>query len=138
MSSINLFCCVEGSQDVAADASVMTSHGVTHILNLAVGVEQAFPGEYLYKSVQIMDLPETRITDYFDECFAFITSASGQHSRVLVHCNAGVSRAPTIVTAYLMYNEKLDFQKAFDQVKSARPSVRPNDGFLKQLKDYKP
>ena len=57
---------------------------------------------------------------------------------VLVHCNAGVSRAPSIVIGYLMLREGLPFEDAYGQVKVARPSVCPNPGFYQQLQGYKP
>lgn len=48
---------------------------VTHILNVAYGVENAFPNEFTYKSISILDLPETSILSYFPECFEFIEQA---------------------------------------------------------------
>ena len=53
---------------------------------------------------------------------------------MLVHCNAGVSRSAAIVIAYLMYSQHLNYQQAFDLVKSKRPAIRPNDGFVAELK----
>lgn len=61
-----------------------------------------------------------------------------QDGVVLLHCNAGVSRSASIAIAYLMANEKIPFDDAFNRVKSVRPSVQPNAGFLVQLKEYQP
>ncbi len=49
---------------------------------------------------------------------------------------AGVSRSATIITAYLMYSQKLRLKKAFALVRRARPQVLPNMGFRKQLDEY--
>ena len=57
---------------------------------------------------------------------------------VLVHCAAGMSRSASIVIAYVMYALGLPFEKAYVLVKRARPFICPNDGFMKQLKDFKP
>ncbi|XP_073927337.1 dual specificity protein phosphatase 19 isoform X2 [Castor canadensis] len=55
---------------------------------------------------------------------------------VLVHCNAGVSRAATIVIGFLMNSEEISFTSAFSLVKNARPSICPNSGFMEQLRTY--
>uniref|UniRef100_A0A8C7Y4E2 Dual specificity phosphatase 19b n=1 Tax=Oryzias sinensis TaxID=183150 RepID=A0A8C7Y4E2_9TELE len=59
-----------------------------------------------------------------------------QDGVVLVHCNAGVSRSPSVVIGYLMIREGLSFDDAFSQVKQARPSSRPNSGFYQQLQNF--
>ena len=45
---------------------------MTHILNVAYGVENAFLNDFIYKNISILDLPETNIMSYFPECFVFI------------------------------------------------------------------
>ncbi|XP_049976435.1 dual specificity protein phosphatase 19 isoform X2 [Alexandromys fortis] len=55
---------------------------------------------------------------------------------VLVHCNAGVSRAAAIVIGFLMTFEEMEFTRALSLVKSARPSICPNSGFVEQLRAY--
>ena len=70
---------------------------------------------------------------------------------MLVHCNAGVSshidsiiiipgifqisRAPSVVIAYLIMYQGLAFDRAFTLVKSKRTHIKPNDGFIEQLKN---
>lgn len=55
---------------------------------------------------------------------------------VLVHCNAGVSRAAAVVIGFLMNSERLSFARAFSLVKNARPVACPNPGFMEQLHKY--
>lgn len=55
---------------------------------------------------------------------------------VLVHCNAGVSRAAAVVIGFLMNSERLSFARAFALVKNARPAACPNPGFMEQLHKY--
>ncbi|XP_051936921.1 dual specificity protein phosphatase 19-like [Hippocampus zosterae] len=126
------------SQDAAHDMDTLQRYRVSHVLNVAYGVANAFPDRLIYKTVQILDLPETDITSYVNECGSFIERAREQDGVVLVHCNAGVSRSSSIVTAYLMWREGLAFHEAFRQVKLARPSSRPNSGFYRQLQNYRP
>ncbi|KFO83906.1 Dual specificity protein phosphatase 19, partial [Buceros rhinoceros silvestris] len=125
-----------GSQDVAHDLETMKKYKVTHVLNVACGVQNAFPSDFIYKTVSILDVPETDIISYFPECFEFIEKAKIQDGVVLVHCNAGVSRAAAVVTGFLMYAERLSFASAFSMVKKARPAACPNPGFMDQLHKY--
>lgn len=126
-----------GSQDAAHDIDTLQRYKVSHVLNVAYGVTNLFPDQLVYKMLQILDLPDTKITSYFEECSFFIDHAREQGGVVLVHCNAGVSRSSSIVIGYLMLREGLSFDDAYSQVKQARPSIRPNPGFYQQLQNYK-
>lgn len=125
-----------GSQDAAHDLELLRKHKVTHILNVAYGVENAFLSEFTYKTISILDVPETNILSYFPECFEFIEQAKLKDGVVLVHCNAGVSRAAAIVIGFLMSSEEATFTTALSLVKEARPSICPNPGFMEQLRTY--
>ena len=58
-------------------------------------------------------------------------------NKVLVHCQVGMSRSATIVIGYLMRKfPDMTLNKAFRFVKSKRPIVNPNEGFIKQLKSF--
>ncbi|KAM4607791.1 dual specificity protein phosphatase 19-like [Polymixia lowei] len=126
------------SQDAAHDMDTLQRYKVSHVLNVAYGVANLFPGQLVYRTVNILDVPETNITSYLEDCCSFIDQALEQSGVVLVHCNAGVSRSSSIVIGYLMLKEGLSFNDAYRQVKQARPSVCPNPGFYQQLQNYKP
>lgn len=61
---------------------------VTHILNVAYGVENAFLNDFIYKNVSILDLPETNILSYFPECFEFIEQAKMKVSFILIQSSS--------------------------------------------------
>ncbi|XP_067143988.1 dual specificity protein phosphatase 19-like [Centruroides vittatus] len=123
------------SQDVAQDLNILKSNNITHILNLAYGQPNQFCSYFTYKKLNVRDDPEENIKQYFEECFNFIDSGL-QNGCTLVHCNAGVSRAATIVIGYLMSRQKMTLKEAYQCVKNARSSIKPNNGFMKQLKEY--
>uniref|UniRef100_A0A6Q2ZA63 Dual specificity protein phosphatase 19a n=1 Tax=Esox lucius TaxID=8010 RepID=A0A6Q2ZA63_ESOLU len=125
-----------GSQDAAHDFGTLRKYKVSHVLNVAYGVENAFPDLFIYKTLSILDVPDTDITSYFHECFKFIDQAN--KGVVLVHCNSGVSRSASVVIGYLMSRDGKLFDNALALVKSARPATCPNPGFLEQLKGFKP
>ncbi|KAG8199479.1 hypothetical protein JTE90_009327 [Oedothorax gibbosus] len=124
-----------GSQDVAAEISILDDFNVTHILNVGYRIPNYFESKFIYKNVEILDDPSSNIAIFFEGCFEFIDDGR-QEGCVLVHCNAGVSRAPTIVIAYLMNRKKMTLKEALALVKSVRASIRPNDGFMKILEEY--
>ncbi|XP_061693365.1 dual specificity protein phosphatase 19-like isoform X2 [Syngnathoides biaculeatus] len=103
------------SQDAAHDMDTLQRYQVSHVLNVAYGVADAFLDQLVYKTVRILDLPETDIASHVEECGSFIDRAREQDGVVLVHCNAGVSRSAAIVTAYLMWREGLPFDEAYRQ-----------------------
>ncbi|KAM6268492.1 dual specificity protein phosphatase 19 isoform 2-T2 [Porphyrio hochstetteri] len=74
-----------GSQDAAHDLETMRKHKVTHVLNVAYGVQNAFLDDFIYKTISILDLPETDITSYFPECFEFIEKAKIQVQHTELH-----------------------------------------------------
>ncbi|KAB5577360.1 hypothetical protein PHYPO_G00208990 [Pangasianodon hypophthalmus] len=127
-----------GSQDAAHDFGTLKKYKVTHILNVAYGVENAFSDLFVYKTLSILDLPDTDIISHLHECAQFIDQAKAEKGVVLVHCNNGVSRSVSVVIGYLMWREGQSFDDAFSQVKSSRPASCPNPGFIDQLKNFKP
>ena len=65
--------------------------------------------------------------------FSGFVSGAGRRSRVLVHCQVGVSRSASLATAHVMQTEGLRFFEAYKHVRSRRPQVLPNVGFATQL-----
>lgn len=55
----------------------------------------------------------------------------------MVHCHMGQSRSAAVVVAYVMRQDNIDVERAIDRVKRRRPVVRPNEGFVKQLRLWK-
>lgn len=48
---------------------------VTHVLNVAFGVNNLFPDQLAYKTVNILDVPDTDVTSHLGECQRFIDRA---------------------------------------------------------------
>lgn len=56
--------------------------------------------------------------------------------KVLVHCQCGVSRSPSLVVAYVMKLNKWDLNTAYEFVKSKSPQISPNMTLMYQLMDW--
>lgn len=123
-----------GSQDAVTQENV-EKYQLTDILS--VGIET--PDDVDHCDVQkhfveCLDLPETNLQVTISRTNGIIKNVNAKNGRILVHCNAGVSRSSAVCIAYLMSEQSMSFDSAFALVKSKRECIRPNDGFAKQLK----
>eukprot|EP00727_Mastigamoeba_balamuthi_P004685 m51a1_g14214 hypothetical protein (809) ;mRNA; r:172132-175725 len=76
-----------GSQDAAADADALVAAGVTHILNVGVGIPCKYPDRFSYCVQEIYDRPDVDILESLKPCLDFIAAALATPAgRVLVHC----------------------------------------------------
>lgn len=66
---------------------------------------------------------------------SFIDKALLSNRSVLVHCYAGVSRAPAIIMGYLIKNRRLTFDEAMKQMHKEWPKAKPNTNFIRQLQN---
>ena len=81
------------------------------------------------------DLASEDLLSHLPSVIQFISQSQGQHSgAVLLHCFHGRSRAAAIVMAYLMHKYKYSVEKSFEILKSKRKCVKPNPGFMAQLR----
>ena len=51
------------------------------------------------------------------------------------HSNAGCSRSVSIALCYVLYNDDVDLNTALERLRKTRPSARPNNGFMIQLRE---
>lgn len=121
-----------GSQD-CCDALILKNYKIKNVLS--VGIEVNKCENINYKYVECLDLPETNLEQVLKESVSFIDDAVQRQSNVLVHCNAGVSRAASVVIGYLILVGNCNYTDAYNIVKNSRNCIRPNDGFVKQLKN---
>ena len=110
--------------------------GITHVVSCLAQDEQPSVA-FLNDSFETLFLPlrdgaREEIAAHFPPFFEFIDEA-GPTGQVFVHCQVGVSRSATLVTAHLMKAERLRFFDAYQQVRARRAQVLPNVGFASQL-----
>lgn len=121
-----------GSQDCCIP-DVLINYNIRTVLS--VGIEApVVHSNVSYSHVQCLDLPDTRLIPILNECNQIIEKSIAAKENILVHCNAGVSRSASVVIGYLILQERKSFEDAHDMLKAVRPCIRPNIGFIKQLK----
>ncbi|KRG07666.1 dual specificity protein phosphatase 19 [Drosophila mojavensis] len=126
-----------GSQDAVSSENVL-KYNLTHILSVGIKTPNVeLPPTVKCKHLPCLDMPETNILQYvLPVAIDFIEEARAAKGCVLVHCNAGVSRSASVVIGYLMNRRDMRFEEAYNLVKSWRPCIQPNAGFMQQLKKF--
>jgi len=123
-----------GNRTDANNVSGLTKNGIGFILNLTTSATD-YPQEtnIISRHINILDNVYQCLKDTYQIAFDFIDEARKCNSKVLIHCEAGISRSPTITVAYLIYKNKMEALEAYNFVKKLRPIVSPNFGFMGQL-----
>ncbi|XP_069836955.1 dual specificity protein phosphatase 13B-like [Dendropsophus ebraccatus] len=130
-----------GDAFTARDKSVLRQLGITHIVNAAYGRYRINTGPEFYRDLNIDfygveadDHPHFNLSEYFFPAAQFIGAGlQSPNGRVLVHCAMGISRAASIVLAFLMISEGMSLLDALRSVSEHR-DISPNPGFLEQLR----
>ena len=107
--------------------------GIQKVLSLITDPHLLYyPKEIEHKCIKLNDFPRENIIQYFGECLLFIEDKR----KTLVHCVAGASRSATIVIAYIMWKNQLDYKESAKFVEQMRPCINPNYGFVRQLEIF--
>jgi len=109
---------------------------ITHIVNVACGVAPAYPEDFTYLHIPLLDCASENIQDHFHKTSTFIQNALEEGGRVLVHCLKGVSRSATIAAAFVVKTHSVSPSEAVHIMRKFRPIIKPNSGFMLQLEWY--
>lgn len=86
--------------------------------------------------IQIADHQTMDIKQHFTQAISYIKECKKNGEKVFVHCQKGISRSASIVLAYLITEESLTLQEAYNLTKQARKFIKPNKGFSNQLGQF--
>ncbi|NXC54477.1 DUS5 phosphatase, partial [Aleadryas rufinucha] len=125
-----------GSAYHASKCEFLANLHITALLNVSRKSSESFKDQYCYKWIPVEDSHTADISSHFQEAIDFIDYVRRTGGKILVHCEAGISRSPTICMAYLMKTKKLRLDEAFDYIKQRRSLISPNFGFMGQLLQY--
>uniref|UniRef100_A0A8C5FAH4 Dual specificity protein phosphatase n=1 Tax=Gadus morhua TaxID=8049 RepID=A0A8C5FAH4_GADMO len=125
-----------GSALHASRRDVLNTVGISALLNVSSDCPNHFEGDYQYKSIPVEDNHKEDISSWFLEAIEFIDSVRDSSGRVLVHCQAGISRSATICLAYLMKRKRVRLDEAFEFVRRRRSIISPNFSFMGQLLQF--
>uniref|UniRef100_A0A8C2URQ2 Dual specificity protein phosphatase n=1 Tax=Chinchilla lanigera TaxID=34839 RepID=A0A8C2URQ2_CHILA len=125
-----------GSAYHASKCEFLANLHITALLNVSRRTSEACTTHLHYKWIPVEDSHTADISSHFQEAIDFIDCVREKGGKVLVHCEAGVSRSPTICMAYLMKTKQFRLKEAFDYIKQRRSVISPNFGFMGQLLQY--
>ncbi|TNN62154.1 Dual specificity protein phosphatase 5 [Liparis tanakae] len=125
-----------GSAYHASRQDYLSDLHITALLNVSRRDQQPAKGLYDYKWIPVEDSHMADISSHFQEAIDFIDHVKQSGGKVLVHCEAGISRSPTICMAYIMRTQQLRLDEAFDIIKQRRAVISPNFSFMGQLLQF--
>ena len=126
-----------GNYKHSSDNKELKKLKINYILNCAIECHNYnLPKNVKELHLKVKDIDTFEILYYFDIANEFISKCKLMGGICLVHCKLGVSRSTTFVIAYLMKYANLTTDEAFEFVKNKRSSIKPNDGFMRQLRMY--
>jgi len=119
-----------GNEDASMDLETLKSKNITHILAAGNYLKMYHPDQFEYLHIPIHDYPSVDLFPHFKAALSFMKKGNV----VFAHCAAGVSRSASMTIAFLMATKGWSYDEAHDYVKSKRDVIRPNPGFVEQLK----
>jgi predicted protein tyrosine phosphatase len=123
-----------GSVESAQDRRLIESLGITHIVNATIRSRRNFfPDIVKYLTVDVLDEVTEDMSNFFQPVNDFISTAEKEQGRVLVHCQAGISRSASLTINYLRVRNQWTLKDALEYVTQQRPEVHPNKSFMEQL-----
>ncbi|CAH8847033.1 unnamed protein product [Trichobilharzia szidati] len=126
-----------GSADVAQNLELLKDNNVTHIINLVSNVvPNYFPKSFEYLALVAYDTYTFDLHDTLNQCCDFLNSVKEKGGCCYIHCQAGLSRAPSIVIGYLIQACNYSYKEAYTTVNNTR-NVCINMNFKSQLERLK-
>lgn len=129
-----------GTEVAAQDLSLLSGHGITHVLNCTTrpNLHSGEFGAPKYLSLGLFDstadLPNMQKS--LKDGVAFIHSALVGGGQVLVHCQRGISRSCTLAMAYLIWIQRRPAEAVFVDLRRSRSVADPNLGYWCSLKEW--
>ena len=121
-----------GNNESAKNLDILKNNQITSILICGYFLSEFFPGQFIYKTLEIQDNEYEIIINSLIKGIEFIEN----NKTILVHCREGISRSSAIVIGYIMYKEKKSYNEAENFVRTKKSDINPNENFVNQLKEF--
>lgn len=104
--------------------------GFTHIVVCAASCLNLFEDAFTYYRLDLNDRVNESLLHVIQRFITLMDELKGSDAKILLHCKEGKSRAPTVLSGYLVWRLGISFEEAISMVRARRPKIDPNFGFL--------
>jgi len=135
-----------GNDDDASDEAALKKAKITHVLSMIArkwsykrrGWINWRSKALKRKCVPMRDDGNSDVAKLLEDkgLWNFILDSQKKKKKLLVHCQMGMNRSPTIVMGFLMKHDHITFYKAWRLVKQKRVIVQPHVNYIKQLRAW--
>lgn len=123
-----------GNARDAEGLAVSNPHCITAVVNVNIGTNRSKRGGVEYDHFPLED-SERVLSVRFEQVLTGISQLI-RGEKVLVHCEAGSSRSPVVVAAYMHVVGYKDFDDALAELRELRPAVFPSNLVIESAKAY--
>lgn len=132
-----------GSQSSAQQFELLASHGINHLLCCARECPEPSHQNVGFTRLPLLDRPPGRqvqsdFENPFVEASCVLERLVRSGKKVLVYCQRGISRSPSVVIAYCIVEEGKSFSESLELVRRVCPRVDPNAFFCSLLLSLHP
>ena len=121
----------------ACDAAFIQAERIGCIVTVGVGMKSELVSVAERHTLHVLDELHEDLTPHLDSTAELIGRNLDAGRSVVVHCECGISRSPTVVAAFLVHRGlAADAEDAVSMVKAARSCICPNAAFMGQLRDW--
>ena len=110
--------------------------GITCIINATLELPTMASQQHDAMQIAVEDRVASKLYVYFDLVADKIHSVHNSGGKCMIYCRAGMSRSASLCIAYFMRHKSMNLEEAFQYVKTCRPIIHPNVGFMRQLREY--
>ena len=131
-----------GQKDCAYNRETLQSLGISRVLICCERLPAYhYPSDktIMYHRIPLEDSLAQSLVDYLPSAMAFIAQGALRGEKVLVHCNAGVSRSGIIAVEWLRRTVPSlggNLTAALKEARQIRNKIFPNSNFLKQVEEF--
>lgn len=94
------------------------------------------PHEHTTDHIPLYDGPQTGYEDFERAVETTIEAIESDDERVLVHCQAGVSRSSTVLITALAVIDDVRFDETYNEVRDAKPTIAPHPALREFALDF--
>jgi len=125
-----------GSEWNAGNMKELETNSIDCILNVTKEIPSLESDDFIQHRVPVADRESENLLEWIPDTVDLMMQAERRGSRCLVHCQRGISRSASMVVAYGMKSRGWTLEESLRHVRKRRDVVKPNRGFLAQLKQY--